>query len=268
MIAFLDSGFGGKTIMKDVVELMPSYDYLYLGDNFRAPYGNYSQEKIIDLSERAIEFLFSKGATIIIIACNTICVAALRHLQEKYLRAPKIKDKKILGIIHPTVEKALTATRGNIGVIGTKNTIDSKVYDVEIHKTNPRIKIFSKACPLLVPLIEENWHHKPEAKMILKKYIRPLKSTNIDNLILGCTHYPFMIDSIKKIMGKKINILSQGEIVAESLKDYLERHSEIESILSKKGKRKYLTTGSPENFGKILASILKEQNADVEHVSF
>ncbi len=268
MIALFDSGDGGLHIMKHVLKELPDYDYLYLGDNFRAPYGNYSNEKIKDLSEKAIDYLFDQGAVLIIAACNTISVAALRHLQEKYLRTPNVTDHKILGIVLPTVEAAVKKTKGKVGVIGTRCTIESDVYAIEIHKLNPEIKVTGQACPLLVPLIEEQWHRKPEAKMILKKYLRPIKSHNIDTLILGCTHYPAMSQSIKRIVGPGIEVINSGPIVAKSLKDYLQRHPEIETKLSRGGVRKFETTGDPKRFQKVVSSVMGSQNNHVNHTSF
>ena len=237
MIAFFDSGYGGLTVFKPVIDLLPEYDYLYLGDNARAPYGNHSEENIKKFSEQAVDYLFAQGVRLIIFACNTASSVALRHIQEKYLKGAKEENRKVLGVLIPVVEEAVKITnKSKIGVIGTKATINSKVYEREIAKIEPNIKVYSRACPLLVPFIEENWHHKPEAISILKKYLRPLRSCNIDTLILGCTHYPLM------------EILTSGEITARSLKDYLERHPEIESKLSKNKKRHYLTSDDPSTF--------------------
>lgn len=246
MIALFDSGFGGLTVLKPILKLLPKYDYLYLGDNARTPYGGHSEENIKLFAEQAVEFLFNKGAKLIIFACNTASSVALRHVQQKYLKGKDEKDRKILGVLIPVAEEIAKAKNRVVGVVGTKATINSKAYEKEIHKINPKIKVYSKACPLLVPFIEEGWHKKPEAISILKKYLRPLKSCNLDSLILGCTHYPLMIKDFRRIMGKKIRILDSGEITALSLKEYLERHSEIESRLSKNSTRKFLTTDSPE----------------------
>ncbi|MFH1533520.1 MAG: glutamate racemase [Nitrospirota bacterium] len=249
MIAIFDSGYGGLTVLKPIMELLPEYDYLYLGDNARAPYGSHSQENIKKFSEEAVEYLFKQGATIIIFACNTTSAVALRYIQEKYLKGKNEKDRKILGVLIPVAEEVVKTTKSKkIAVVGTKATINSKSYDEEIHKLDPSIKITSKACPLLVPFIEEGWHKKPEAISILKKYLRPLKTHNPDTLILGCTHYPLMEKNFKRIMGKKVKVLTSGKITAKSLKNYLERHPEIESKLSKKGKRSFLTTDNPDRF--------------------
>lgn len=251
MIGFFDSGYGGLTVMKEVIKLLPEYDYIYLGDNARAPYGNRSKETVLKFTEEAVNFLFEKGARLIIFACFTASALALRELQEKYLRNPKskYKDRKILGVIRPVAEKAANLTKsGRIGVVGTRGTINSKAFDVELKNLRPKVFVHSQACPLLVPLIEEHWHKKPEAKMILRKYLRPLKSHNVDTLILGCTHYPLMIADFKKIMGARTQVLNSGEIAARSLADYLKRHPEIEAELTRGGKREFFTTDSAEKF--------------------
>ena len=251
MIAIFDSGYGGLTVLKPIMDLMPEYDYLYLGDNARAPYGNHSAENILSFSDEAVSYLFNRGVKLIIFACNTASSISLKEIQEKYLNGPKEQERKILGVLIPIAEKAVKSTQNkHVGVIGTKATVGSEVYKKEINKLDKEIKVFSKACPLLVPFIEEDWHHKAEAKSILKKYLKPLKSANIDHLILGCTHYPLMKKEIKKVMGKKITLLSSGKITAQSLKDYLDRHPEIENKLSKNRKREFLTTDDPVTFKK------------------
>lgn len=249
MIAVFDSGYGGLTVLKPIIDLLPEYDYVYLGDSARAPYGNHSEESIKKFSEQAVEYLFKNGATLIIFACNTASSVALRHAQKKYLNGAREKNRKILGVLIPVAEKvAEIAKNGAVGLVGTRATINSNNYEKEIHKINPKIKVYSQACPLLVPFIEENYHNKPQAISILKSYLRKLKSCNINTLILGCTHYPLMEKNFKRIMGKKVHILNSGEITAKALKVYLERHPEIEKKLSKKRKRKFLTTDDPKRF--------------------
>jgi glutamate racemase len=249
MIALFDSGYGGLTVLKPIMELLPEYDYLYLGDNARAPYGNHGTDNIKKFSEQAVEYLFSRGAKLIIFACNTASSVALRHIQQKYLNGAKETEKKILGVLIPVAEEAVEMTKnGRVGVVGTRATINSGNYTTEIHKLNPDIKVYSKACPLLVPFIEEDWHTKPEAISILKKYIKPIKSCNIDTLILGCTHYPLMIKDFKRIMGDKVKILQSGDITAKKLKDYLKKHPEIEKKLTKGKTRTFLTTDDPVKF--------------------
>ncbi|MFC1616349.1 glutamate racemase [Patescibacteria group bacterium] len=253
MIGIFDSGVGGLTVLKPIMELLPKYDYVYLGDNSRAPYGNKNKEAIINFSEQAINYLFDQGVVLIIFACNTASSVALRPLQKKYLSGKDETDRKILGVLRPVVEKAAQGKHDKIiGIVGTKATVNSKSYEKEITHLDPKIKIVSKACPLLVPFIEEGWHNKPEAISILKKYLRQLKSFHINELILGCTHYPFMHKHFQRIMGNKVEILESGEITAKSLQDYLERHPEIESKLIKNKKRTFLTTGDPDEFQKFI----------------
>lgn len=253
MIGFFDSGYGGLTVLKEVIKVLPTYDYLYLGDNGRAPYGNHSKEKIIEYTDQAVRFLFDCGARLIIVACFTATSQALREMQEKYLRNPAspYTDRKILGVVRPVVEKAITVSRfRRIGVIGTRGTIESAVFETELKKLDPKIEIIGKACPLLVPFIEEGWHTKPEAKSIVKKYLMNIKTYNVDTLLLGCTHYPLMIKDIRRIMGKRVNVLHSGKAVAKSLVEYLERHPEIESQLTRGKKLEFLTTDNAERFKK------------------
>lgn len=249
MIGLFDSGYGGLTVLEPLLRKLPQYDYVYLGDNARAPYGSRTPETVKKYSEQAIEYLFEHGATLILVACNTATATSIRHLQQKYLRDPNVTDKKILGVVKPLVEYAAENTRCNrVSVVGTKSTIASGSYDVEIKNLNPEVQVYTKSCPLLVPFIEENWHKKPEAKSILKKYLRSLKSKNTDVMILGCTHYSLMYRNFVQYMGKKVDVPHPGEIVANSLVDYLERHPEIEKLLSQKGKREYLTTDCADSF--------------------
>ena len=249
MIGLFDSGYGGLTVLKPILEKLPQYDYIYLGDNARTPYGTRTQETVQQYSEQAVEYLFNKGCTLILTACNTVSALALRHLQQKYIRDKNVTDKKILGVIRPLVEYAVESTKlKRVSVVGTRGTIASNSYEIELQHLDKDIQVFSKACPLLVPLIEEHGHHKPESKKILKKYLIPLKSKNSDTLILGCTHYPLMYKDFKRYMGKNVNVLDSGEIVANSLKDYLKRHPEIEKLITRGGTREYITTDCPDNF--------------------
>lgn len=251
MIGLFDSGYGGLTVLKPILDILPEYDYVYLGDNARTPYGTRSQETVLQYSRQAVEYLFDQGCTMIITACNTVSALALRTLQQEYLRDKAVKDKKILGVIRPVVEYAVKHTKTKrIGVVGTKGTIASSAYENELKKIDSSIQTYSYPCPLLVPLIEEQWHHKPEARMILKKYLRPIKSANVDMLILGCTHYPLMYKDFERYMGKRAQVLHSGRIVAESLQQYLNRHPEIERLLSRTRKRRYITTDCPDAFKK------------------
>ncbi len=269
LIAVLDSGFGGLSVLKGLLKELPEYDYLYLGDSARAPYGGHSRDTIKMFSEEAVEFLFDQGADLIIVACNTISALALRHLQNKYIVDGGLKEKKnILGVIFPCTEEAVKVSKNKrIGLVGTKGTVRSGAYENEIEKLAPDAEVISEACPLLVPLVEEGWHTKPETRMILKKYLRPIKSHNVDTLILGCTHYPLMMDLFKKYAGKKVNIIGDGKIVAGSLREYLKRHPGIEKSLSKNGERKFMTTDDPEKFKEMGEKFLGHRIGSAELVS-
>jgi glutamate racemase len=258
MIGVFDSGFGGLTILKAFLGRLPDYDYVYLGDNARAPYGSKSQEVIYSNTREAVDFLFKQGCELVIIACNTASSKALRKIQQEFLTAD-YPDKRVLGMVIPVAEAAiglkLPLKKGGwgdciprIGVIGTRATIESGTYETELKKLAPKIKVFQKACPLLVPLVEEGWASKPETKTILKKYLAGLKTKNLDTLILGCTHYPFLQEQIQRIMGREVKVLDSPTIVAEKLEDYLKRHPEIESKLEKSGKRIFYTTDDAEKF--------------------
>jgi len=248
MIGVFDSGYGGLTVLKAFLGGLPEYDYHYLGDSARAPYGNKSLKVVYEYTRQAVEFLFAQGAVLIILACNTASAKALRKIQQEWLPL-HCPENRVLGVVIPLAEAAAEASRrGRIGVIGTRATIESRVYEQELHKVNPGLRIFGRACPLLVPLVEEGWVGKPETNSILKKYLRPLKSTAVDTLILGCTHYPFLKRDISRIMGNNCRVLDAPAIVALKLADYLSRHPEIEARLSRGGKRIFCTTDDPERF--------------------
>jgi len=253
MIGVFDSGFGGLTVLKEFLKVLPEYNYIYLGDNARAPYGNKSDEAIYNYTCEALDFLFDEGCELVIIACHTASAKALRKIQQGYLPA-KYPNKRVLGVVVPVVEEAIKLSRYHkLGVIGTTATISSGVYKKELQKLRSDLEIFQEVCPLLVPLVEEGWVGKPETNKILKKYLHPLKVKQIDTLILGCTHYPLMIKDIKRIMGKNVKIINPAETVAGKLKDYLKRHEEIENKLSKNRKLVFYTTDDVnkfKNFGK------------------
>lgn len=269
MIGIFDSGYGGLTVLKGLLARLPQYDYLYLGDNGRAPYGGRDPETILRYSKEAVNFLFGEGCRLILIACNTVSAVALKTLQEEYIRKPRGGANKadaklamgsnILGVIFPLAEEAASISRGGrVGVVGTRATIESMAYEHELKKLRPKAVIYGQACPLLVPFIEEGWESKPEALTILRKYLRPLKTYNLDTLILGCTHYPLMIKNFKRTMGKNVQVLDPGPIIAESLKKYLERHPEIETGLNRQGdktiapgRRIFKTTGDPKCFAEL-----------------
>lgn len=256
--------------MKEVVKALPQYDYLYLGDNARTPYGNRSKETIIEYTDQAVRYLFERGARLIIVACFTATSQALPEMQEKYLRDAnsKYKDRKILGVVRPVVEKAIQESKNkHIGVIGTRGTIQSGAFEKELQKLDPNVKVVSHACPLLVPFIEEGWHEKPEALSILKKYLREVKTHNVDTLLLGCTHYPLMIKDIRRMMGKRTHVQHSGEVVAASLVDYLKRHPEIESQLTKEGTQTFCTTDNPKRFAEFTKRFVEMNIKDVEAVN-
>ncbi len=258
MIGVFDSGFGGMTVLKPIMDLMPEYDYIYLGDNARAPYGNHSAENITQFSEQAVNYLFDRGVRLIIFACNTASSTALRPIQKKLLNGDKETERKILGVLIPVAQEVAKLKNGSrVGIVGTRATIDSGAYEKEIHSINSSLKIYSKACPLLVPLIEENWHTKPEAHLILKKYLKRLKDSNVEGLVLACTHYPLMEKSFRRIMGNNVDIIMAGDITAKSLKDYLKRHPYIEEKITKNFKREYLTTDDPKNMQDFATKYLK-----------
>jgi len=248
IIGVFDSGLGGLTVLKHFLSDLPNYNYIYLGDNARLPYGEKSPETIYQYTKEAMDFLFSAGCNLVVIACNTASAQALRRLQQEYLPV-HYQNRRILGVIRPVVEAIVKQPKlGIVGVIGTKATINSHAYEIEIKKLKPNLQVIEQATPLLVPLIEEDWAKKPETKMILKKYLHPLKTKQIRALILGCTHYPFLYQMVKKIMGRRITVPQPGEIIAASLKDYLSRHPELNLQEVANPQRQYYTTDDPKSF--------------------
>lgn len=264
-IGVFDSGLGGLSVLKHFLKSVPGYHYIYLGDTARVPYGEKSPETIFEYSKQAMDFLFSKGCNLVIVACNTASAQALRPLQQEYLPT-KDGPKRILGVIRPLVEEFSQQEIKNLGIIGTKSTIEAKAYETELKKLNPEIKVFSKSAPLLVPLIEEGWAKKPETKMILKKYLRPLKMKQIEALVLGCTHYPFLLADIRRIMGKRISVPDPGEIVAKSLREYLAKHQELNIKKEAKTKTTFYTTDDSNSFKVIGEKFLGETIKKVEKV--
>jgi len=251
-IGIFDSGFGGLSILESINKLLPEYNYIYLGDNARTPYGTRSFETVYKYTLEAVEKLFSLNCELVIIACNTASAKALRNVQQIDL-AKKFPNKKVLGVIRPTTEDIINYTNSNcIGILGTKGTINSNSYKIEINKFFPEIDIFQQACPMLVPLIENQEHNSLGGEYFIKKYIDKLLSqnNNIDTILLACTHYPLIINQFKKFTPKNINILAQGEIVAEKLKKYLYNHPEIDTKLGKNAILKTYTTGNTNSFNK------------------
>lgn len=247
-IGVFDSGFGGINILKGIVGWMPEYDFIYLGDTARAPYGTRSKDVIYDFSRQATDFLFNNNCEIVVFACNTASSDALRKIQQEHL--PEFyPDKKVLGVLIPGAEKAVEMTKNNkIGVIATEGTVKSGAFIREIEKLAPETRVYQSACPLLVPLIEEGEHNSVITDTILKKYLDPLMGEGIDTLILGCTHYGILEPKIREIIGDEVNIVSGERVVPQKLIDYLKRHDEIDSKLSRNGEVEFYTTDLTEKF--------------------
>lgn len=259
-IGVFDSGYGGLTILSKIRERLPQYDYLYLGDNARAPYGTRSFEVIYRFTLEAVKHLFAQGCKLVVLACNTASAKALRTIQQNDL--PTIDPtRRVLGIIRPTVEALHEVTKtGHIGLLGTPGTIQSKSYEIEIAKQNPEFITTAHSCPMWVPLVENNEARNPGADYFVKKDINAIMSRDpeIDTLILGCTHYPLLMDKIRQNISNDITTLSQGEIVAESLADYLKRHPEMETRLSRNGKTHFSTTENADKFARMASHFLGE----------
>lgn len=249
-IGIFDSGVGGLTVMKDIVERLPGYDYLYLGDSARTPYGNRSFESIYRFTLECVEYLFSQGCELVILACNTASAKALRSIQQQDL--PRIDpEKRVLGVIRPTAEIIGKHSKTNhVGVLGTEGTVQSESYLMEIKHQFPNLTIAQQACPMWVPLVENNEYENPGADYFVKKYLDLIldQSADIDTLLLACTHYPLLMPKIRSYLSEDISVLSQGPIVAASLENYLQRHPEIKERCSQNGLQRFLTTDTPEQF--------------------
>ncbi len=249
-IGVFDSGYGGLTVLSEFQTLMPQYDYIYLGDNARAPYGNRSYERVYEFTLQAVRWFFAQGCPLIILACNTASAKALRTIQQNDLPAIDASNR-VLGVIRPTAEKADQLSRNrHIGIVATEGTIQSKSYELEIGKLFPYLHVSTEACPMWVPLVENKEHDKPGANYFVKQHVDRIlsKDNQLDTLILGCTHYPLLINKIKECLPKDITLISQGKYVAESLKNYLQRHPEMEIRCKKNGSTAYYTTDSTEKF--------------------
>ena len=266
-IGVFDSGYGGLTILEEIRREMPQYDYIYVGDNARAPYGTRSFEVVYEFTRQAVLHLFAQGCQLVILACNTASAKALRTIQQTDL--PKVApDHRVLGVIRPTVEALGELTRtGHIGVLGTPGTIRSASYPMEINKMYPGFKVYGESCPMWVPLVENNEYNAPGADYFVKKYISSLlsRSSDIDTVVLGCTHYPLLLDKIKSVLPAGVFPLIQGELVARSLKDYLLRHPEMEMRCTKGGNCRYQTTEAVHKFSEAAALFLHEE-VEAEHI--
>jgi glutamate racemase len=269
-IGIFDSGYGGLTVMKEIIRTLPAYDYKYLGDNARTPYGTRSFETVYRYTLEAVEWFFRQGCPLVILACNTASAKALRTIQQKNL--PQIApDKRVLGVIRPTAEVIGEYTRtGHIGILGTSGTVNSFSYPIEISKFFPAAVVHQQDCPMWVPLIENREYNGPGADYFVRKCLDQLlgRHAAIDTILLACTHYPLLLDKIRKYVREEIQILSQGYIVAQSLLDYLSRHPEMEVRISRgspDGKREFYTTDSTEDFDNH-ASIFYGNEVRSEHV--
>ena len=246
-IGIFDSGYGGLTVFKEIHKKLPTYDYIYLGDNARVPYGTRSFETVYDFTKECVFKLFDLGCNIIILACNTASAKALRSIQQNDLPI----GKKVLGVIRPTTEAIHLYTQSNaIGILATQGTVLSESYLIEIKKFHPEIEVFQHACPFWVPLVENNEINSEGAHYFIQKDIKELldQSPKIDTIVLACTHYPLLYPIIRKYTPEHIQILAQGELVAESLKDYLFRHPEVENACSKNGNIEFYTTDNEMEF--------------------
>lgn len=266
-IGVFDSGYGGLTILKAIRELLPQYDYVYLGDNARAPYGSRSFDVVYQFTRQAVLKLFDMGCQLVILGCNTASAKALRSIQQNDL--PNIDPlRRVLGVIRPTAEIVgkLTETK-HVGILATPGTIKSESYNMEINKLWPDLSVTGVACPLWVPIVENNEAEGAGADYFVKKRIDHILwlDPDIDTLILGCTHYPILMPKIKQYVPDGIQIVSQGEYVADSLKDYLARHTDMDARCTKDGTVRYYTTENADKF-KETARIFWAENMNVEHI--
>lgn len=250
-IGVFDSGYGGLTILKQIVKRLPLYDYIYLGDNARAPYGTRSFDTVYEYTLQSVEWLLQKGCPLIVLACNTASAKALRTIQQKDL-IKRHDNSRVLGVIRPTAEIIgnYTTTK-KIGILGTTGTVESLSYPIEIEKFFPEIEVYQHACPLWVPLVENNEYASPGADYFVKKDVdNLLRNAGIDTILLACTHYPLLSGKINEYIPKGVQVISQGEIVAASLEDYLTRHPEINENCGKNSQLQFFTTDSTMDFDK------------------
>lgn len=268
MIGFFDSGFGGLTVLKHAVKELPQYDYLYLGDNARVPYGSRSDAIVFEFTRQAVQYLFKKGCTLIIVACNTSSAKALRRVQQEYLPFTH-PDRRVLGVVIPMAEEVVERTNAHkVGVLATEGTIASGAYVVEINKLSPAVEVYQQACPLLVPIIEAGEQDWEGTDLIIRRYLKELfaKEEKIDTILLACTHYPILYQNFVRNVQPHVAVLEQGPVIARKLKDYLFRHPEIEIKLGKKGLRTFQTTDTWEKFDR-LANVFYGEPVHSELVS-
>ena len=267
-IGVFDSGYGGLTILDKIREVLPEYDYIYLGDNARAPYGTRSFEVVYEFTRQAVNKLFDMGCHLVILACNTASAKALRSIQMNDL--PGIDPaRRVLGVIRPTVECVGEISKNqHIGVLATAGTIKSESYPLEIHKLFPEIQVSGTACPMWVSLVENNESQDEGADYFIRKYIDQLlsKDPQIDTVILGCTHFPILLPKIRQYIPEHVSVIAQGEYVAESLKDYLKRPPEMDAKCTKNGNCQFYTTEAEEKFSESASTFLKQQ-INVKHIT-
>lgn len=267
-IGVFDSGYGGLTILSAIRKLLPEYDYVYLGDNARSPYGTRSFDVINDFTLQAVRYLFSEGCPLVILACNTASAKALREIQQKYLPTSEDPSRRVLGVIRPTAEVVgdVTETK-HIGIMATPGTISAQSYEVELAKLFPDVSVHGQACPMWVPLVEYGESNGEGADFFVQKYLNELleQDKQIDSIVLACTHYPLLRPKIEQYLPEGITLLSQGELVATSLKDYLHRHPEMNDRLTQGSSIRYLTTECPDKFGD-LASIFVDEEVNATRV--
>lgn len=267
-IGIFDSGYGGLTVFDKIRQVLPDYDFIYLGDNARTPYGQRSFEVVYRFTRQAVMKLFSEGCQLVILACNTASAKALRTIQQCDLPQWDA-DRRVLGVIRPTVEiMDQVSTTKHIGILGTSGTISSHSYALEIEKMFPHITVTGEACPMWVPLVENNEFDAPGADYFVKKHLDHILSLDpqIDTLVLGCTHYPLLLGKIRQYLPDSVMVIAQGEYVAESLNDYLERHPEMDRRLTRQGKCRFLTTESADKFTEA-ASVFLNDPIEVEQIS-
>ena len=250
MIGVFDSGFGGLVVLREFLQVLPEYDYLYLGDNARIPYGTRSDRVVIRFTEQAVDYLFRQGCRLIVLACHTASARALRRIQQVWLPA-RYPGLRVLGVLIPTVEEAVARTRlKRIGVIATEGTVTSQSFELELKKLDPEVEVVQQACPLLVPIIESGEQEWEGTTLILRRYLAPFQG-RVDTLILGCTHYSILKDQIRAILGDGHDLICSGQVTAAKLVDYLLRHPEMETQLSRGGTRRYLTTDLTPRFAQL-----------------
>lgn len=250
-IGVFDSGYGGLTVLKEITTLLPQYNYLYVGDNARAPYGTRSFDTIYQYTLQCVQWFFSQGCSLVILACNTASAKALRTIQQKYLPLLQDDNKRVLGVIRPTSEIIGQYSKTNhVGILATNGTVHSNSYIIEIEKFFPQVKVYQQACPMWVPLIENNEHNSAGADYFVQKEIQNLlqQQPAIDTFLLACTHYPLLLKKIKKYVPPTTTILTQGTIVAQSLQQYLAKHHAIENLCSKQGQVQFYTTDDVTDF--------------------